>query len=56
MRQHNTKEQKEQRKNAYWLLRNIAKLNVHDAMVFRDWSDNKIKMIIFEGAKPIPKW
>jgi hypothetical protein len=56
MRKHNTPEQKLQRKNAYWCLRNIAKLSHQEARVFRDYTDNKILMILNGVAKPIPKW
>jgi hypothetical protein len=53
---HETEEEKLHRKNKYWVLRNICKLSSHDAIVFRDWSDNKVAMIINGEAKPIPKW
>lgn len=56
MRKHNTPEQKEKRRNIYWCLVNIAKLNHNEARVYRDWSDNKIWMIINGESKPIRKW
>jgi hypothetical protein len=56
MRKHNTEQQKEQRRNAYWLLRNVACLSVHQSMVLRDWTDNKILMIINKQCNPIIKW
>jgi hypothetical protein len=53
---HKTPEEKELRRNKYWCLTEIGKLDDNEARVFRDWTKNKVWMIINGEAKPIPKW
>ena len=40
----------------YWCLTQIAKLSSDEALVYRDWTDEKVRMIINGEAHPIPKW
>jgi hypothetical protein len=53
---HDTETQKKHRSFKYKLLREIAKCSVDEALVYRDWTDNKVLMILKGEAKPIPKW
>lgn len=50
-RQHKTIEQKKERLERYWLLR-YSGIEPRKALIFRDWTDNKIAMIISGEAKP----
>ena len=52
-RKHYTYKQKLQRNCAYWLLRNVAGLDARKALKIRDWTDNKILLILKGEANPI---
>ena len=50
---HETEEDKQRRKDKYWCLVNIAKIEPRKALIFRDWTDNKVRMILNGEAHPI---
>lgn len=50
---HETPEDKERRKNKYWLLINVRKYTSDKARRIRDWTDPKVRMIIDFEANPI---
>jgi len=51
-RHHDTEEEKTDRNLRYRLLRN-AGISSKKALIFRDWTDNKIMMIALGEANPI---
>jgi hypothetical protein len=53
---HKTEKEKEKRRNKYWCLTQIARLNDDEARVYRDWTDSKVWMILNGECKPIPKY
>jgi hypothetical protein len=54
---HKTPEEKAIRRIKYWLIITCRKDIPRDiALVYRDWTCNKVLMIINREANPIPKW